>query len=89
MALAGPVVSARDRKEFTGMVLEKQAALAKAWFGILTESARLQQQMLLGCFTGRAPSLEKASNALAAKAVSPFHSKAVSNAKRLARTRLR
>jgi len=58
MAVAGPALSERDRKEFKLMVAEKQAALTQAI-----------QAM--------------------AKVMAPVHRKAVANAKRLARTRLR
>ncbi|HEY1226452.1 MAG TPA: hypothetical protein VGF26_03960, partial [Ramlibacter sp.] len=32
MAIAGPQLSGRDRKEFTGMVVEKQLAFTQACF---------------------------------------------------------
>lgn len=89
MALAGPVPSARDRKEFTGMVVEKQVAFAQAWMGMAGAALHLQQQWLLGCFTGRLPSVPQALDAAAARGLAPIHRKAVSNARRLARTRLR
>jgi len=55
MALAGPTISARDRKEFTGMVAEKQAAVAQAWMGMFAEGLRLQQQFALSLLTGATP----------------------------------
>ncbi|WP_326534689.1 hypothetical protein [Pseudorhodoferax sp.] len=89
MALAGPVPSARDRKEFTGMVAEKQLAFTQAWMGMAGAALQLQQQWLFGCLTGRLPSVPQALDAAAAKSLAPIHRKAVSNARRLARTRLR
>src|SRR6476620_3282879 len=57
MALAGPTISARDRKEFTGMVAEKQAAVAQAWMGMFAEGVRFQQQFALSLMTGATPRL--------------------------------
>jgi len=94
MALAGPTLSARDRKEFTGMVMEKQAAVAQAWVGMFAEGVRLQQQFALSLLTGATPSehaarVERAAARIASTGLAPFHRKAVANAKRLARTKLR
>jgi len=94
MALAGPTLSARDRKEFTGMVMEKQAALAQAWVGMFAEGVRLQQGFALSLLTGATPSqhaarARSAAARLASTGLAPFHRKAVANAKRLARTKLR
>jgi hypothetical protein len=41
MALAGPVLSARDCKEFAGMVREKHVALALGCMGAWTELVRV------------------------------------------------
>jgi hypothetical protein len=94
MALAGPAISARDRKEFTGMVGEKQAAVAQAWTAMFAEGVRLQQQLVLSLFTGATPSqhaarTRSAASRIASTGLAPFHRKAVANAKRLARTKLR
>lgn len=94
MALAGPTISARDRKEFAGMVREKQAAAAQAWMGMFAEGVRLQQQLALSLFTGATPSqktarAKSAASRIAGIGLAPFHRKAVANAKRLARTKLR
>src|SRR4051812_4151216 len=56
MMWAGPAISPRDRKEFTGMVVEKQAAVAQAWMGMFAEGVRLQQQLALSLFTAATPS---------------------------------
>jgi len=94
MALAGPTISARDRKEFSGMVMEKQAAVAQAWTGMFAQGVRLQQQLALSLFTGATPSqhvarAKDAASRMASTGLAPFHRKAVANAKRLARTKLR
>jgi len=94
MVLAGPVISARDRKEFAGMVGEKQAAVAQAWIGMFTEGVRLQQQVVLSLLTSATPSqhvarAKSAASRMASAGLSPFHRKAVANAKRLGRTKLR
>jgi len=94
MALAGPAISARDRKEFTGMVGEKQAAVAQAWTAMFAEGVRLQQQLALSLFTGATPRQHAAqaksrASRIASTGLAPFHRKAVANAKRLARTKLR
>jgi hypothetical protein len=94
MAQAGPTISARDRKEFTGMVMEKQAAVAQAWMGMFAEGVRLQQQFTLSLLTGATPRIhagraKSAASRIASAGLAPIHRKAVSNAKRLARTKLR
>jgi hypothetical protein len=94
MTLAGPTISARDRKEFTGMVREKQDAVAQAWLGMFAEGVRLQQQFAVSLLTGAKPSqhaarAKSAASRIASTGLAPFHRKAVANAKRLARTKLR
>ena len=94
MALAGPTISARDRKEFTGMVAEKQAAVAQAWMGMFAEGLRLQQQFALSLLTGATPRThaaraKSAASRIASAGLAPIHRKAIANAKRLARTKLR
>ena len=94
MALAGPTLSARDRKEFTGMVMEKQAAAAQAWMGMFVETVRFQQQFALSLLTFTTPQqhasrAKTAASRIASVGLAPVHRKAVSNAKRLARTKLR
>ncbi len=94
MALASPVLSARDSKEFTGMVLEKQAAVAQSWMGMYAEGVRFQQQFALSLMTGATPRLhagraKTATSRIVSAGLAPIHRKAVANAKRLARTKLR
>ncbi|MEO7852481.1 MAG: hypothetical protein ABIR94_09560 [Rubrivivax sp.] len=83
MAMAGPVLSARDRKEFAGMVAEKQQAFAQSWVAMLAESARQQQRFLLSCLGG-VPSIGKhaaqsrsALSRIASAGLSPVHRKAL------------
>ena len=45
MALAGPLPDARDRKEFTGMVQEKQLAFAQSFLAWNTAVLRWQMHM--------------------------------------------
>jgi len=94
MALAGPVWSARDRKEFTDMVFEKQVSFTRSWFAMVTEAVRLQQQFLFSLATttsaaGHARRARAGVLRLSSRALSPIHSKAVANSRRLAKTRLR
>ena len=104
MALAGPLPNARDQKEFTGMVMEKQLAFAQAWWAAW--NAALQgpwgmawstwQTALSGGMLGSSPwamwKLAERSSAPAAQvvnaALTPIARKASSNARRLARTPL-
>ena len=52
MAAAGTTPSARDRREFAGMVLEKQTAFAQGWMAMWVEAALAQQRFLLACMSG-------------------------------------
>ena len=102
MALAGPKLSSRDRKEFQIMVNEKHAVFAQAWSDMAMHAFRTNQafteSMLRFFFTPLA--YKKPSGASAAvqvqnaaigvlhKGLAPIHRKAVSNARRLAKTKL-
>lgn len=98
MALASPQLSARDRKEFQGMVREKQLAFGQAWTAMAIEAMRINQQ-ILSSFLFRPWSFLKpghsaklygdGAQAILAKGIAPVHKKAVANARRLARTRLK
>lgn len=103
MALAGPNPSARDRRELTGMIVEKQVAFVQSWQAMFTAGLAAQQalaQAWLGAFTGVAtgrPAMvrkaarkaSRASAAIASGGLAPVHRKAVANARRLAKTRVR
>ncbi len=94
MALAGPRPNARDRKEFAGMIKEKQTATAQAWMGMFAEGVRFQRQFGLSLLTFATPrqhaaQAKDAASRIASSGLAPIHRKAVANAKRLARTKLR
>lgn len=102
MALAGQAPSARDKREFKLMVAEKKTAFAQSWSAMAMQAARANQQLALSLFTSmwlpakRKPTaavlasrLQRAAVGVLNKGVAPVHRKAVANAKRLARTKLR
>ncbi len=106
MAMAGPVLSARDRKEFEGMVAEKGQAFAQGWQAMATQAFKAQQALASswlsawwkGALRGK-PSTQtlgsmarqqgQASLGVMQAGLKPVHQKAVANAKRLARTKLK
>jgi hypothetical protein len=102
MTLAGPKLSDRDRKEFQMMVHEKHAAFAQAWSDMAMHAFRANQAFTVSMlrfffapFSYRKPSAASAAaqvqNAAAdvlGRGLAPIHRKAVSNAKRLGKTRL-
>ena len=103
MAIAGPVPSARDRKEFKRMVAEKTPAFGEAWSSMAMQTVRANQALAaLWLRALWAPSLRRGPSATAVatelqlatlgilgKGMAPVHRKAVANAKRLSRTKLR
>ena len=103
MALSGPKLSLRDRKEFERMVAEKNAAFGESWNAMATQAALANRQLtasfirsFLSAARGKSPSasgsagqLHKAALGVLGKGFAPVHRKAVANAKRLARTKLR
>lgn len=94
MAQAGPILSDRDRREFTGMVVEKQLAFAQAWAAMGAAALRWQQTFVLSLLSGASWGQHRSRAASAAaqmagSAIAPVHRKAVANARRLARTRVR
>lgn len=103
MALSGPKLSARDRKEFELMVAEKNAAFSESWKAMTAQSALANQALAASFFRsflsvagGKKPSgmvsanqLHKAAIGVLGKGIAPVHRKAMANAKRLARTKLR
>jgi hypothetical protein len=88
LALAGPVPSARDRREFYAMGQEKVHAFWQSWFAMgwaMTEAMqKAWMAMLLGA---RMPTID--THAVLARGLAPVHRRATSNARRLARTRLK
>jgi len=103
MALSGPKLSARDRKEFELMMAEKNAAFGESWNAMAQQAARANQALAASFFRsfmslalGKQPSaassaaqLHSAALGVLGKGLAPVHRKAMANAKRLARTRLR
>ncbi|MBS0291321.1 MAG: hypothetical protein JSS01_02205 [Proteobacteria bacterium] len=103
MGLAGPTLSARDRKEFTGMVLEKQTAFTQAWFLASQQAFKAQQALAIAAWrslmvggwltpsrtaTQLAKQWEHQAASVMGAALDPVHKKVVHNAKRLSRTPL-
>jgi hypothetical protein len=103
MALAGAHPSARDRKEFNGMVAEKQTAFTQAGMAMAAQAMRSQQAWMSSLAAGMwAPwtmrsmsplaamqRVQEASLAIANQGLAPLQRKATANSKRLRRTRLR
>lgn len=100
MAMAGRVPSPRDRKEFDGMVKEKGVAFRDSWNAMATQAFRAQHAFsvsLLSSFWAlRRPTaksiaaqLHRDTVGILGKGVAPVHRKAVANARRLSRTKLR
>jgi hypothetical protein len=103
MAVAGPTLSARDRKEFQRMGAEKTAAFGESWNAMTLQAFRAHQALAASFLRSFwSPSLKgrPSASAVAAqwqsaaldvlgKGMAPVHRKAVANAKRLARTKLR
>jgi len=103
MAMAGPSPSERDRKEFKLMVAEKNTAFSQSWQAMATQAMLANQTLALAMLRtawtpaswGKPAATKLASQAQGAalgilnKGLSPVHRKAVANAKRLARTKLR
>ena len=102
MALAGPRLSDRDRREFQIIANEKHAAFAQAWSDMAMHALRANQaltaSMLRFFFTpfsykkpsaaSTAAQIQNAAIGVLGKGLAPIHRKAVSNARRLAKTKL-
>jgi hypothetical protein len=102
MALAGPLMSERDRKELQRMVSEKQAAFAQAYWAMGLQMFRVNLQLsralfsaLFSPFSLTAPSMvsvmaqaQHAARAAIGKGLTPIHRTAVSNARRLSKVAL-
>ena len=84
------------------MVAEKNEAFGRSWGAMAVQAARAHQALALSLFqsfwfpTRRKPSsaavaaqIQRAAVGVLSKGVEPVHRKAVANAKRLARTKLR
>jgi len=102
MANAGPTLSARDLKEFNGMVAEKHVAFAQAWQAMATHTMLASQAMVFS-FARSFWSPTRARNTPAkvaaqvrglalgvlGKGLAPVHRKATANARRLGRSKRR
>jgi len=104
MAHAGPHLSARDRKEFARMIAEKHSAFGESWNAMAVQSLASQRAFAAALALAATPTrsarsgpaahalaaeLQHAALAVLGKGLAPVHRRAVANAKRLARTRLR
>jgi hypothetical protein len=104
MAGAGPNLSARDRKEFARMIAEKNSAFGESWNAMALQALQshraFAESLARAVWTPPSARSQPEANALAAqlqraalavfgKGLAPVHRRAVANAKRLARTRLR
>ena len=103
MAIAGPTLSERDRKEFQRMGAEKTAAFGESWNAMTLQALRAHQTLaasFLGSFWSPLLKGGPSASAVAAqwhsavlgvldKGMAPVHRTAVANAKRLARAKLR
>ena len=103
MALSGRKPSARDRKEFELMVAEKNAAFTESWSAMIAQTALANQTLAVSFFKsflaagrGKKPSarvsaaqVQRAALSVLGKGIAPVHRKALANAKRLRRTKLR
>jgi hypothetical protein len=103
MAIAGPSVSERDRKEFHRMGAEKTSAFIESWNAMTMQALRANQALAASflrsfwspLLKGRpsanavAAQLHNAALGVLGKGMAPVHRKALANAKRLLRTKLR
>lgn len=103
MALAGLRLPPRDGKEFERMVAEKNAALGEACSAMAAQGAKSNQALAASFFRsfllaaqGRRSSAaspaaqwHQAALSVMGKGFAPVHRKAMANARRLARTKLR
>jgi len=103
MAIGGAIPSARDRKEFRRMGTEKLAAFNESWNAMALQTLRANQELALSFIRSlwypwarSSPSLvatsrriNKAALGVLGQGMAPVHRRAVANAKRLGRTKLR
>jgi hypothetical protein len=101
MAMSGPTPSERDRKEFQRMVAEKNTVFFESWSAMAWQAALANQALMGSMFksflSGRglptaaasAAELQRAALGVFSKGFAPVHRKAVANAKRLGRAKIR
>lgn len=85
LALAGPLPSARDRREFHRMAQEKVHAFWQSWFAMGWAALEALQQAWMAWLGGaRVPLVD--AGAILGRGLAPVHRRATANARRLART---
>jgi hypothetical protein len=103
IAMAGSSPSPRDRREFKLMTAEKNDAFNESWTAMTAQALHVQQALVtsLLCSFGSSPPAGTPSATATAmnwhdaaigvlrRGMAPVHRRAVANAKRLARTKLR
>jgi hypothetical protein len=103
MAIAGPALSERDRKEFQRMGAEKTAAFSEAWNAMAKQALHSNHALTMSLVRSLwspslhgkpsagavAAQLHNAALAVLGEGMAPVHRRAVANARRLARTKLR
>lgn len=102
LAMAGPLLSERDRKEFTLMSSEKAIAFTESWGGMAIHLLRVNQRMTMSLLspwrllslknkpaTVLLPQMQTAALEVLDKGVRPLHRGTTANARRLSKTRLR
>ena len=99
MAMAGPTLSPRDRKEFTLMVAEKNKAFTMAWQAMAAQTVVANQALAASFMRSfwsppqmpmhAISQVQNAALGVLGKGMAPVHRKAVANARRLAKTSLR
>jgi hypothetical protein len=103
MAIAGPSLSERDRKEFQRMSAEKTAAFIESWNAMTMQAFRANQALAASFLRSfwspllkRRPSASAVATRLHGsalgvldKGIAPVHRKTLANAKRLSHTKLR
>ena len=97
LALAGANPSARDQREFYRMGAEKVEAFYESWNAMLLQTLQVNQRLLFSFWfpwaaqsSSQSPveQLEQAATQILTSGLKPVHKRAVSNAKRLNKTRM-
>ena len=95
MALAGPVLSERDQREFARMASEKSAAFLESWTAMWMECVKVGFSFAATGFAGGPRSaagwtqkMTSAALSVAARGLAPVERRATANSSRLARTSL-
>lgn len=103
MALVGPMLSQRDRNEFSRMVTEKIGAFVQAWQAMALQALLAQQALAASAWrmalspmpwsassaSRAAAQVQDAAASVLDKGLTPVHRTVVANAKRLSRTKFR